>query len=692
MSKRADAIGFFWEDLPPEPKAKAEKVKRTPPERTWEHPDYLPGLYEALAFNVPMMNDHELYNGRGGELVFDTECYRNFWQLSLRCVKTKKLVHFELSPDTNYQMNLGKLEWVLHNYTIIGFNSISYDMPMVTLALAGKNVNELKLASDMLIIKDEFGETVRPQDLLRHFKVKKLKHVDHIDLIEVAPLEGSLKKYAARLHAPRMQDLPFHPKTILTSDQMAIVRWYCINSDIPATMLLREALDEPLKLRTAMSEEYDTDLRSKSDAQMSEAIIGSELYKLEGKYPKSPDIPPGTVYRYQKPAYIKFQTPLLNWALDIVCNTDLIVSAAGNIPLPDAMADLRLCIGAGVYKLGAGGLHSNEKKYSHIADHTFRILDRDVESFYPRIILNQGLFPKHLGYNFLKVFDTLVTRRLHAKHMAVLCKKEGQLVAAAVWKTTAESLKITINGTFGKLGNVWSIMYAPDLLLQVTLSGQLSLLMLIERMELACIPVISANTDGIVMRVQTHLQATYDAIVKQWEKETNFVTEETEYSVLMSRDVNNYIALKKDGDSTKNKGAFANPWSTPNNTKRMEKNPANMICTEAIEKLVTKGIAIEKTIRECCDITKFITVRDVKGGGVKIDDTGATELFMGKMVRWYYAKDAGGKVVYAGTGNLVARSEGAKPCMDLPAEFPQDVDFDWYIKETEDMLAAVGYA
>ncbi|KKS65278.1 MAG: hypothetical protein UV34_C0020G0001, partial [Parcubacteria group bacterium GW2011_GWB1_42_6] len=36
-------------------------------------------------------------------------------------------------------------------------------------------------------------------------------------------------------------------------------------------------------------------------------------------------------------------------------------------------------------------------------------------------------------------------------------------------------------------------------MIQVTITGQLALLMLIERLELCGVPVISANTDGLVV-------------------------------------------------------------------------------------------------------------------------------------------------------------------------------------------------
>lgn len=699
MSKRSDAYGFFWQDVAVVKPPKKEKEKRQPPKPTWEHADYLPGLYEALAFNVEQMTDQEVYLKRGGELVFDTECYPNFWQVSFRCTTTRRLIHFELSADTRFAMNLGKLDFVIRNYRIIGFNSIKYDLPMVTLALAGKPVHVLKQASDDLIVKiKEDGEDekmavpkYKPHELLRAHKVKKLQDIDHIDLIEVCPLQGSLKKYGARLHVKRMQDLPFPPATFLSYEQMAIVRWYCINSDIPATLKIYEELKEQIKLRNDLTAQYGIDVRSRSDAQVAESVISQEIYRLTGERTTTATFEPGTVFHYQVPRFLKYQSDLMNWALNKVAQTQFIVSEHGNINLPEELSNMKLRMAHSTYKLGVGGLHSSEKKISHIADGTFRLIDIDVESFYPRIILNLGIFPKHLGSIFLRVYDEIVRRRLSAKAQAKACKKAGDKEGESKWKAIADGLKITINGTFGKLSNKWSTMFSPELGMQVTLTGQLVLLMLIERMELACIPVVSANTDGIVMRVPTDRYEEFKMLVKQWENDTDFITEETEYSMVLSRDVNNYMAIKKEDGKTKNKGIFANPWSELNSIFRFHKNPEKLICTEAIEQLITKGIPISHTIRACKDLEKFVVVRDVKGGGVKVTEKNETELYLGKMVRWYYAANETGMIVYANSGNLVGNSVGARPCMDLPDEFPQDLDYDKYIADTENMLTKVGY-
>lgn len=669
---RADICGFFWDDTPPPKPPKAEKPKRTPPERTWERPDYLPGLHDALAFRVPQFEDWELAiaAAKRERFVFDIECYCNYFLIAFTSLTSGKVIYFERTA--NHDFNRDKLQWIVNTFCLVSFNGIGYDIPILSMALAGKSNAQLKAATNEII-----ANGTRPSDVLRTYRVKALKP-NHIDLIEVAPLRASLKIYGGRLHAPRMQDLPFHPETTLSPEQMAIVRWYCVN-DLTNTAILHESLKEQVELRESMGKEYKMDLRSKSDAQIAEAVIAEEIERLNGVRSQRPVIEPGTRYKYRIPHFIKYQSPLMNWALDVVRNANFIVSEDGNVGMPEELKALRLQLANGVYRMGIGGLHSSEQCAAHYADANTLLIDRDVTSYYPYIILNQGLYPQHLGPNFLKVYRTLVDRRIAAKH--------------AGNKVIADSLKITINGSFGKLGSRYSVLYAPDLLIQTTVTGQLSLLMLIERLELAGIPVVSANTDGIVIKCPTARQAECNAIVKQWEADTGFETEDTQYLAVFSRDVNNYIAVKKKfdketkqwlykPDGCKTKGAYANPEKP---SDRLHKNPTNQICVDAVIALLTHGTPVMTTVRSCTDIRKFVSVRTVKGGAVKDGQ------FLGKSIRWYYAAGEDGEIVYADSGNKVPRSEGAKPLMDLPAEFPQDVNYEWYEREAERMLVDIGY-
>ena len=732
---RPDALGLWWRDEPVVKVVKGPKPKRVPPEPVWLRPDYLPGLEAAQKFDIHVMSDAELWQAKvnGEKLLFDVESYWNYFLVSFRSYHTGSVVYLEMGQDGS--INREKLNWIMHNFTLVGFNSDSYDVPMIALAIAGKSCAQIKAATNKIIL-----EEWRPYEVLKSYKVKQLKEIDHIDLIEVAPLQASLKIYGGRLHVPKMQDLPFAPETILSPEQMAIIRWYNIN-DLTQTAFLYQSLQEQISLRESMSVRYGIDLRSHSDAQVAEAVIGHEITKLNNARPQKPVISPGTAYYYKVPHFIQYESPLMNSALEIVRRAKFIVEEHGGVGLPKEIAKLQLQIANNRYTMGIGGLHSTETKVAHIAGDDTLIIDRDVTSYYPRIILNQQLYPSHLGPAFLRVYKGLVDQRVAAKEAGL--------------KTEADSLKMTVNGSFGKLGSKWSILYSPDLLIQVTITGQLALLMLIETLELRGIQVISANTDGVVILCPKARHAELNWYIKEWERRTNLETEETQYLAYYGRDVNNYIAVKKKQDKetkqwldkpdgVKAKGAYANPWNDPKLAIfRLHKNPVTTVCIEAVEALLTKNVPVADTIRNCKDVRKFICVRKVKKGAVKVwekrpppehktkeelvtvagfrpfegdtwlfdgdEDSAAMSLadaykvsldrlsvptvteYLGESIRWYYAKDQTGEMVYASSGNKVPRSDGTKPLLELPEHFPDDVDFDWYESEANEILRDIAY-
>jgi len=616
-----------------------------------------------MSMDLNTYNDIELSQlPTGATFVFDIESYPNYFLIAFRNIVTDKCILFESSPDK--QINVALLSWIVWRACLVGFNSNTYDILLLTLALHGHtNPAYIKSISDLIIFED-----LRPRDFERQCNVHIPTTINHIDLIEVAPLHASLKLYGARLHCPHLQDLPYPDKTYLTQEQAANVATYCIN-DLELTKLLLIELAPHIDLRQDLGREYGRDLRSLSDAQVAEAIITSELHKASGFYPRRPSGPLMRVCRYTVPSYMYFQTPALQAALEVVRNAEFPVNEKGTVTIPKSISQLTLRIGRNHYKMGIGGLHSQEKEIAYLADADTDLIDRDVAGYYPAIILNQGLYPSHLGPAFLTVFKSIVDRRLAAK-------KAGN-------KKISEGLKIASNGTFGKLGNQWSILFAPDLMLQVTLSGQLSLLMLIEMIDDSFgIPIVSGNTDGIVIRCPKNRYAELNFIIEAWEKFTGFVTEETRYKALYCRDVNNYIAVKED-DTCKVKGVYCERGSAQNSI--LSKNPEMLICSDAVQLFLTRQTPIQKTIRECTDIRRFVAVRAVKGGAEKDGE------YLGKSIRWYYAKKIVGTINYCISGNKVPKSDGAKPLMTLPDKIPDDLNYDYYIEEAVKMLFDIGY-
>jgi hypothetical protein len=235
-------------------------------------------------------------------------------------------------------------------------------------------------------------------------------------------------------------------------------------------------------------------------------------------------------------------------------------------------------------------------------------------------------------------------------------------------------LKIVINGAYGKFGDYYSMLYSPKSLIQTTIAGQLYQLMIIERLELAGVSVVSANTDGFVSLVDDDHYLAYNQICNTWQKHTNLVLETTEYKSLFSRDVNSYMAIKLD-NSYKVKGAMAYGGLTL--------NPQMNICNIAIVNLLTNNIGIEKTILENGDIKNYLTVRKVTSGATCEGE------YIGKVVRWYYSKD-GKCLKTADKGNLVPDSTGAKPMMLLCDTLPTDIDYGKYISQTYKLMRALG--
>src|ERR1019366_5813603 len=132
----------------------------------------------------------------------------------------------------------------------------------------------------------------------------------------------------------------------------------------------------------------------------------------------------------------------------------------------------------------------------------------------------------------------------------------------------------------------------------------------------------------------------------------------------------------------KAKGCYGERGSAGNSV--LAKNPEALICNDAVMQLMVNGTPIEQTIRACKDIRRFVCVRRVTGGARKSNE------YLGKVIRWYYSTEMQGEINRATKGDKVPNSDHARPCMELPAEFPADVDYERYIDATIEMLHAIG--
>ena len=627
--------------------------------------------------------------------VFDTEIIGTYKPVFLLCVKI-------LETGEKFAFWYGKRGHVKaavdllnrDDLTHVSFNGIKFDAPLIAAWIAGRTVFEIKALANQIV-----NERLMPWDVYQMLGVSDLP-IDHIDLIEVAPgVMISLKTYEGRMHMKHMQDLPFDHTKDLTPKECQLLEKYCFN-DIEATEALFYTLSEQIDLRKRMSIEHDIDLRSKSDAQMSEAI----LRKIVGVR-KSGNIPASV--RYVVPAIVRTKNPDL---LDLISRLEgerFKINALNGSPIEPAWMKESFAFRNGIYKIGLGGLHSqHDLEVCYEANEEWMISDIDATSYYPSILLNCGLVPKlsgDKGETFLDAYADIYHRRLDAKE--------------AGDKTTAGSLKIALNGLFGKLGNWYSAFYSPDLLLAITITGQLNLLTLIDDLaKTRGIEVVSANTDGIMVRYKASLRYKMLKVVAAHGKKTGFEYEETRYRKVAIANVNNYIAVKLDG-GLKLKGLFAKAGVLET------KNPTAEVCSQAAAQYLVDGTLPEVYIAREKDIRQFVTIRGVsKPGGVQhvctrmVDEWVEVEprvwqykdkvvkrksrpkpveeyyggVPFGRVARWYMTTKKLPPIQRVDNGYLVAKTEGARLCMTLPDELPSDLNTAWYINETYEMLKNMG--
>lgn len=631
----------------------------------------------------------------------DTECYHDFWLCKFLDERTNQ--YYEVSAYPGQDLDRQYLANILAACRTYTFNGNGYDIPMITLALAGAGTDALKEANDRII-----GGGWKPWTFFDYYGIQVPEWIDHVDISEVAPgVRISLKAYGGRMHAPKIQDLPFDPHERPDAIKRFVLNDYCGN-DLQTTKLLRHELRDRLALREAISARYKTNVMSKSDAQIAEAVILSQLdFRPEPRY-----IPHGFTFKYEPPAYIKFYTPQLRALLDMIRNANFLVSdkeeahdlgmfevVRTGVMIPDELKGLDIRVGGSIYRMGIGGLHSQEASTYHLSvPGVQEIWDVDVKSYYPSLILRQQMYPSQSGPGFLKIYEKVYHTRLHAKSEAdrIMALYEGMGAAelkkeADDFKTEADGLKIVLNGTFGKLFSKYSRpLYAPELGIKVTMTGQLSLLMLIEMMELMGIRVASANTDGIVLIVPHGREQLARDNVSWWERTTGLEMEYSNYRSIWQRDVNNYIAITDKG-KVKRKGVFGQGGllSGPQG-----KHPDKDICADAVVAWLKDQVPLAQTIRECNDIRKFVQIRGVKGGGVYMPHGTLTppdqRAYLGKVVRWYYGGNENGYIAYTDSGNKVAGSQGATPVMELPDALPADINYQHYIDVAKGMLADVG--
>lgn len=252
-------------------------------------------------------------------------------------------------------------------------------------------------------------------------------------------------------------------------------------------------------------------------------------------------------------------------------------------------------------------------------------------SFYPSIMDVYNIAPAHLSEStFVRLIHWLKETRISAKH------SKEDYIDGIPKNTLAQVLKIVINSIYGKLGFKDGDICDRLAVLKVTINGQLMILMLCEELELAGIEVMSANTDGIVVKLHKYNKDKFEQIANDWKALTKLDADSEEYKAYINRDINNYIIQEID-DKLSYKGAL-NPFMY---TVDLQKGYSMPVVAQAVVNYFIYNKPVLETLYECKNILDFCITQNI-GRQFHVEYTvGMNRTILQRNVRFYVSNDGG---------------------------------------------------
>jgi hypothetical protein len=501
-----------------------------------------------------------LYNNKDFRLcVADIETLFCIIDLGFYDPDEAKWYEFEISEDRNDLSAFAKF-YARGNWDyIVYYNGVAFDAQVIQYIL---NTWERWYDLSNMEIVGRIYEFV--QDLIDDQKYnlalpykESQFEIPVIDVFTVLGLNAeqrytSLKKCEFQLDMPSVEEMPIHHSTKhLDRAGKEEVKSYR-RTDIRATHVLLNLVlgnteheiyknNNQLELRASIEEEFGLPCRNYSDIKIGDELIKKYYAEATGVEIKA--LPRKGFFRKEIrlkhciPSYVKFKTKALQ---------DLLKQTKETIIYPFVKKELfkgkkqkefelNLTFHGRKYTLARGGLHADQSNEIWESKNGYFIEDHDVASYYPRIIINNQYFPFHLGKEMLRVYEQLYNKRVALKPLA---KKDKKV------KGVVEAIKLSLNSVFGKMGNTDSWLYDAQTMYSITLTGEFTLLMLIEMFEEAGIRVISCNTDGVTTYFREDQRELQNSILKEWQEMTNFEIETVPFNKFWYSTVNDYIAEK----------------------------------------------------------------------------------------------------------------------------------------------------
>lgn len=533
----------------------------------------------------------------------------------------------------------------------VSYNGSHYDQWIMRAILGGCEPEEVKEVNDWIV-----GSVNLPWE---HPYLKGVFYdYNDVDLMKDTQLGTSLKAIEAHSGmSVEESGVDFTVDHALSQEEMAEVERYC-RHDVDATERLLGMRHDYLLTKATLGERAGLEVPKAlalTNAKLTAAVLGAERVEHDDER-----------------AYV-FPTNLKKERVPLEVLAFFARVRDKGVPDEELWTSkLSIVVGGCPVTLGFGGIHGALPTYREEATDSRCILNIDVASYYPSLMIRNGYTSRNMPDP--KVFENIYDERLTAKH-------SGD-------KATANAFKLIVNTAYGATLNQYNDLYDPLQARSVCISGQLYLLELAERLvaEVPTLTLVQLNTDGIMVSVDRDRLVEMRDIYHEWEGRTGFVLEEDDIARVWQKDVNNYACRFTNGHE-KVKGGYLDRGVSTVGAFRINNNAT--IVSDALRAFLLDGTPVRDTISACEDPTRFQLVAKAGHKYSHVYQLVADEKVERQKCNRVFA------CTYEGLGRLykvkaadgrVAKVESLpEHCLVRNGDYPDisEIDKEWYIALAE---------
>lgn len=516
---------------------------------------------------------------------WDIETYPNIFTASFIHAATGMKLVFEISDRKNEQSQLIKFVFNLGRSKArgIGFNNLAFDYPVLHYVVntPGCTLEQIYAkAQSQIKPEGQWPEIVWDRDqIFEQIDLYKINHFDN------KARRTSLKSVEIGMRSEQVMDLPYEVGATLDDQQKDHLIVYNRDFDVHHTLRFYVRCLDKIHFREELTKQYGRNFMNHADTKIGKDIFVHELEKA-GVDCSGVTIRERIALTDVIPPYVKLETTeftdIMNRMKSVVLTKkqqDELLTTKG------VFSDMVATVDGIEYTFGLGGIHSGIPNCIYKSGDGFVMSARDVTSLYPNLSIKNRFYPEHLGETFCDVYENLFNRRRDAK-------RAGDKIVDA-------TLKLALNGTFGNMGSRFSPFCDHKCLLSITITGQLSMAMLIEQLrKVPQMTIVQTNTDGLILHHPAQYLEHVDNVCQWWMDVTQLNLECEDITSVYQRDVNNYIQVGTNG-KIKRKGAYEYKY-------QWHQDPSAMIVARAAEAALVHGEDIRTFITRHRDPFDFM--------------------------------------------------------------------------------------